>query len=399
MKKKLVILLTATTMILATACGNNEDKKSPSTTSAISTEDNGSTPTENTGDNSTAEKPTQEPAAEIKPTLEKEAYVDFAGIKVPVTITWEEFKKLVADKNWKIISEENAPSSSNFHGSAEVETNCGIVQFNFMPDAYDTHSVLEGVNIDYDILTDKVNICGISCNSKLADLDKVLEAEISDSTDSKSYYIDEYLLVRMMNRDDDKFDMSISRLPWARRKVDIMEYLTHINASTELGEKIVVEAKENTNEKKELYKRITIALPESFIYRSTDLKTDTYSYKGYDDTTNLVNFGYNCNYVHAGRTCTEIEFTQELKKSIDLWNSMNMLPARISEVQIGKYKGYELFKESNSDTRSHVKTYLMWIDGYQVEFFVSYYNAVDPTIYEEAFNEAMQAIASVEKIQ
>ena len=37
--------------------------------------------------------------------------------------------------------------------------------------------------------------------------------------------------------------------------------------------------------------------------------------------------------------------------------------------------------------------------GYQVEFFVSYYNAVDPTIFEEAFNEAMQAIASVEKIQ
>ena len=398
MKKRLVILLTATTMILATACGNSEEKKESTTSATVTTESNDSTSTEIKSDNSSTEKPTEEVAAEIKPALEKEAYVDFAGIKVPVTITWADFQKLVTDNNWKITSEEDAPNSDNLHGDVEVETNCGVVQFNFMPDAYDTKSVLKGVNIDYDILTDNVNICGISCTSKLADLENTLETENETDT-SKSYYIDEYLVVTMLERDDDKFDMSINRLPWARRKVDIMEYLTHINADTELGDKIVVEATANTNERKELYERITIALPESFVYTSTDLKVDSYSYNNNNGTDTFVGFGYNCNYVSAGRTYTEIEFTQEVKKSIDLWISMNALPTRISEVQIGNYSGYEIYRESPSDSRSHVKNYIIWADGYQIEFYVSYFNGVNPDILEAAYNEAMQAIASVDKIQ
>lgn len=202
MKKRLVILLTAASMIFATACGNDDAKKtSKETTSNVAENNNSDSNSDENKDNSskpTEEPTTKEPVVEILPTLEKDAYVDFSRIKVPVTITWEDFQKFITDNNWKIVS-------------------------------------------------DKVSICGVSCTSKLADLDKALKAELSDSDNSKAYHIDDYLTVRMINRDDDKFDMSISRYPWARRKVNILEYLEHINADTELGEKIVVETKENTN--------------------------------------------------------------------------------------------------------------------------------------------------------
>ncbi|MBQ2982453.1 MAG: hypothetical protein IJD58_10095 [Lachnospiraceae bacterium] len=404
MKKRLVILLTAASMIFATACGNDDAKKtSKKTTSNVAENNNSDSNSDQSKDNNskpTEEPATKEPVVEILPTLEKDAYVDFSGIKVPVTITWEDFQKFVTDNNWKIVSDkDDAPSDANFHGDVEVETNCGVVQFNFMPDAYDTYSVLEGVNIDYDILTDKVSICGVSCTSKLADLDKALKAELSDSETSKSYHIDDYLTVRMINRDDDKFDMSISRYPWARRKVDILEYLEHINADTELGEKIVVETKENTNTRRDMYGRLTIALPENVIYKSTDIATDQFTYKDGNDKTNYIGLGYNCNYVKGNRTCSEIEFSQELKKSIDIWNSVNTLPARISEIQIGEYSGYELYKPSPSDSRSNVRTYLMWIEGYQIEFYISYYNDVNQELYNEALDVLMQAIASVEKVQ
>lgn len=391
-------------MIFATACSNDGDKKSSTeTTSNVAENNNTDSNAGDSNDNSskpTEEPTTKEPAVEIKPALEKDAYVDFSGIKVPVTITWEDFQKLVTDNNWKIVSDkDDAPSDANFHGDVEVETNCGVVQFNFMPDAYDTYSVLESVNIDYDLLTDNVNICGVSCTSKLADLDKALEAELSDLETSKSYHIDEYLTVRMINRDDDKFDMSISRYPWARRKVDIIDYLKHINANTELGEKIVVEAKENTNARRDMYGRLTIALPENMVYKSTDIAIDKFTYDKSMNNAHNIDFTYNCNYVKGNRTCSEIEFTQEVKKSIDIWNKSNNLPARISEIQIGEYSGYELFKPAPSDSRNNIRSYLMWIEGYQIEFCISYYNDVDQTLYEEALDVVMQAIASVEKVQ
>ena len=382
------------TMAFLTACGNSENSNHAT--------NNGTGNKDNTVNSSTSteDKAPEKPVATIKPALEKDAYVDFSGVKVPMTITWEEFQKIVSDNEWKIVSdEEDAPSDKNFHGDVEVDTNCGVVRFDFMPDAYDTVSVIEGVKIDYDILTDEVSICGISCASKLEDLDAVLKYEESDSADSKLYYIDEYLTIRMMNRDDDKFDMSISRLPWARRKVDIMGHLEYIKANTELGEKIVVEEKENTNEKTDLYGRLTIALSEQWVYESKDLKIDYYSYKGDKDRSNYVGFCYNCNYVSAGRTCTEIEFSQEIKKTLDLWNKMNILPKRVSEVQIGEYEGYEMFVAAPSDNVSNSLRYFMWMDGYQVEFCINYFNGVNPELLEEARQAAMQAIASVEKVK
>lgn len=394
MKKRLFILMTLMTMVFVTACGNNENANDAAN-NVTGNKDN----TINSS-TSTEDKTSEEPVAKIQPVLEKDAYVDFAGIKVPMTITWEEFQKLVSDNAWKIVSDmEDAPSENNFHGDVEVDTNCGLVGFDFMPDAYDTVSVIEGVKIDYDILTDEVSICGISCSSKLADLDAVLKFEEADSETSKLYYIDEYLTVRMMNRDDDKFDMSISRLPWARRKVDIIDYLEHINANTELGEKIVIEAKENTNEKKDLYGRLTIAMPTQWVYDAKDLKVDYYVYNGNKEGADYINFCYNCNYVSAGRTCTEIEFSQEIKKTLDLWNEMNFLPKTISEVQIGKYEGYKMFVAAPSDSVTNAIRYFMWIDGYQMEFSINYFNSINPELLDEACQAAMQAIASIEKVK
>lgn len=183
------------------------------------------------------------------------------------------------------------------------------------------------------------------------------------------------------------------------RKVDIIEYLSDINANTELGEKIVIEAQENTNEKKVLYNRITIALAENWIHSSTDLKLDRYRYNDQNDKASFVEFGCNCNYVAPDITCTEAEFTEDLKENLDLRNGRANMPTRISEVQIGKYNGYEYYKEAPSDDSTFSKTYHMWIDGYHIEFYISAYTSVDPTIYEEAYNSAMQAIASIEKIQ
>ena len=180
---------------------------------------------------------------------------------------------------------------------------------------------------------------------------------------------------------------------------NLIEYLADINANTELGEKIVIEAEENTNEKKELYNRIAIPLAENWTYTGSDLKVDNYCYNNQTDTTSYVNFGYNCNYVCTGSTCTEAEFTERLKQNLDFRIGGPNMPTRISEVQIGQYKGYEYYEESPSDKRTNVTRYHMWIDGYHVEFFIGAYNAVDPDIYEEAYNSAMQSIASIEVLQ
>ena len=180
---------------------------------------------------------------------------------------------------------------------------------------------------------------------------------------------------------------------------NLIEYLSDINANTELGEKIVIEAQENTNEKKELYNRITIALAENWVHSSTDLKLDRYRYNDQKDEASFVEFGCNCNYVAPDITCTEAEFTEDLKENLDLRNGRPNMPTRISEVQIGKYNGYEYYKEAPSDNSTFSKHYHMWIDGYHIEFYISAYTSVDPAIYEEAYNSAMQAIASIEKIQ
>lgn len=182
-------------------------------------------------------------------------------------------------------------------------------------------------------------------------------------------------------------------------KFDLIQYLSDINANTELGEKIVIKAQENTNPKIDLYNRITIPLAENWTYSSSDLKVDRYRYNNGQDQTSFVEFGYNCNYVATDNTCTEVEFTEFLKENLDLRNDGPNMPTRVSEVQIGKYKGYEFYREAPSDSSTYAKKYHMWIDGYHVEFFIIAYATVDPAIYEEAYNSAMQAIASIETIQ
>lgn len=391
MKKKLVILTTVITMALTTACGSDTNPKS---TTSTTVNENISTDASINATEATTEA-IKDNVSQIQPALEKDAYVDFSGVKVPMTITWEEFKTFVSDNHWKIVSEEKAPSEENLSGRVNVRTNCGEVQFCFMPDAYDTESVLRDVNIDYDLLTKKVSFCGISSNTKLEDMDKVLEVE-STSGDSKTYYLDEYLVITMMDRDDDKFDMSISRLPWTRRKVDIIEHMTHIGSPIAIGEKIVIEAQENTNERIDICGRITMAIPNNWEAQKEDLKTIRYAYK--NDISENIDVGYNYANLFTGSTCTEIDFTQDMKTKVDNPRLANSI-VRISEVQIGKYRGYEFFNESPSDKRSSVKSYIMWIDGYQVEFYISYYNYVDAAAYEEAFNSLMQAIASIEVTQ
>jgi len=136
---------------------------------------------------------------------EEEAVVDFDGVKIPMTITWEEFKQVMADNNWTFEDDEDDfPCEKHpLHGKGFINTNCGKVSFNFQKNADETEAVLMAITAYKAYCPATISISGINAETSVDTLKEIL-TPIEDS--DVGFYLDDYLKVYVSDT-----QLSISR--------------------------------------------------------------------------------------------------------------------------------------------------------------------------------------------
>ena len=212
MRKKLVILMMMSLLTMGlVACGSEKDTTNTSAESNnVNVESNAQ---ENNTDVSITE-PTRDEEAQnveankapaISAVKEEEAVVDFDGVKIPMTITWEEFKQVMADNNWTFEDDEDDfPCEKHpLHGKGFINTNCGKVSFNFQKNADETEAVLMAITAYKAYCPATISISGINAETSVDTLKEIL-TPIEDS--DVGFYLDDYLKVYVSDT-----QLSISR--------------------------------------------------------------------------------------------------------------------------------------------------------------------------------------------
>jgi len=212
MRKKLVILMMMSLLTMGlVACGSEKDTTNTSAESNnVNVESNAQ---ENNIDVSitepTTDAETQDVEADKAPAIstvkEEEAIIDFDGVKLPMAISWEEFKQFMADNNWTFEDdEEDFPGGDKpLKGRGYVNTNCGKVYFSFRENADETQAVLVDVEIYAVNCPATISIAGININTSADELSKVL-TPVENAPNR--FYLDTYLTVQV-----DDAGMFISR--------------------------------------------------------------------------------------------------------------------------------------------------------------------------------------------
>lgn len=212
MRKKLVTLIMMSVLTMGlVACGSEKDTTNTSAESNnVNVESNAQ---ENNIDVSTTEPTTDEEtqnveadkAPAISAVKEEEAVIDFDGVKLPMAISWEEFKQFMADNNWTFEDdEEDFPGGDKpLKGRGYVNTNCGKVYFSFRENADETQAVLVDVEIYAVNCPATISIAGININTSADELSKVL-TPVENAPNR--FYLDTYLTVQV-----DDAGMFISR--------------------------------------------------------------------------------------------------------------------------------------------------------------------------------------------
>ena len=213
MKRKLLLMLMLCTLTTLVACGKDEEKETVELGSILIEEETLSTETskeEITTDSEIKEtvEETTEKENVITTVKEEDAVIDFNGVKLPVTITWEEFKVVMTENNWTFKDSEDNFPGKRLSGNGYIYTNCGPVRFFFSENEAQTESVLMKVVIYKDDVTSPINISGISYNISK----ELLSSYITPIDDD--YYLDEYLSVKI-NEDQNSF--SIKRTFFLKR--------------------------------------------------------------------------------------------------------------------------------------------------------------------------------------
>lgn len=216
MKKRLItfMMMAVLTMSLA-ACGSESDTTNTNAESnnasvgseAINTDDTNtdSSNVEATTDSETPNVEEEKAPATITMVKEEEAVIDFDGVKLPMTISWEEFKQFMADNNWTFEDdEEDFPGGDKpLKGRGYINTNCGKVYFSFRENADETQAVLVDVEIYSVNCPATISISGININTSADELSKVL-TPVENAPNR--FYLDKYLTVQV-----DDAGMFISR--------------------------------------------------------------------------------------------------------------------------------------------------------------------------------------------
>ncbi len=154
----------------------------------------------------------------IGPVAEEDAYVNFDGVKLSMTITWEDFLKFMDKHDWTFIDDEDEfPHDDQYWGSGYIKTNCGKVDFSFMANEDETGSELRGVTFFASDTNGKISCQGITNSTKREEVDKALELE-SESEYCLSYYLDDYLTINMRDLWKGKYDIHVDREMYRMRK-------------------------------------------------------------------------------------------------------------------------------------------------------------------------------------
>ncbi len=229
MKKKLLFVLLIMVCCLA-ACGKKEEPKNETLGSIdesavdIESTESGNNATsekdETVGDKTESTESVEKPVEDIvvAAVKEEDAYVDFDGVKLPVVITWDEFKEFMKENDWEFIDdEEDFPNEEKLIGGGYINTNCGKVDFIFMKNADGTGSELRSVKFCTSDTNGKISCCGITNKVKKENLDKKLDLK-SESDSTITYYLDKYLYVSLVDEYNEAYDISITRELYQRRK-------------------------------------------------------------------------------------------------------------------------------------------------------------------------------------
>lgn len=203
MKRKLVTLIMMSVLTMGlVACGSEKDTTNTSAESnKVNVESEAINADNANTDSSSVEATTdseiQNVEAEETPAIttvkEEEAVVDFDGVKLPMTISWEEFKQFMADNGWTFEDDEDEfPTESKLTAGGFVNTNCGKVHFKFNKNEDGTKSVLMSVTVYKSYSPNTVSIAGINTETTKEALANILEAV--DGRDDK-FCLDTYLAV------------------------------------------------------------------------------------------------------------------------------------------------------------------------------------------------------------
>ena len=214
MRKKLVTLIMMSVLTMGlVACGSEKETTNTNTSAESNNVNVESNAQENNTDVPTTE-PTRDEEAQnveadkapaISAVKEEEAVVDFDGVKIPMTITWEEFKQVMADNNWTFEDDEDDfPCEKHpLHGKGFINTNCGKVSFNFQKNADETEAVLMAITAYKAYCPATISISGINAETSVDTLKEIL-TPIEDS--DVGFYLDDYLKVYVSDT-----QLSISR--------------------------------------------------------------------------------------------------------------------------------------------------------------------------------------------
>lgn len=212
MKRKLVTLAMVSVLTMAlVACGNQgnnnntEANSNKVNTESDSTKDNTEGSTVDQSENTETKETETEKTPAISAVKEEEAVIDFDGVKLPMTISWEEFKQFMTDNNWTFEDDEDEfpGGKKELKGRGYVNTNCGKVYFSFRENADETQAVLVDVEIYSVNCPATISIAGININTSTDELSEVLT--LVENT-SNRFYLDTYLTVQV-----DDAGMFISR--------------------------------------------------------------------------------------------------------------------------------------------------------------------------------------------
>lgn len=179
------------TCVLMVGCGNESSKVNVENDSTKN--DIESSTAEQSKDTETTETEVEK-APVISAVKEEDAVVDFDGIKLPMTITWEEFKQFMTDNGWTFEDDKDEfPCEKHpLHGRGFINTNCGKVSFNFQENADKTEAVLMSV-VAYKVYCPAtISISGINAETSIDTLKEILTPVENSET---GFYLDDYLEV------------------------------------------------------------------------------------------------------------------------------------------------------------------------------------------------------------
>ena len=201
MKKKLVTFAMVSVLAMAlVACGNESNNTNTNADSNNvnvendSVKDNTEGSTVDQSENTETNETETEKAPVISAVKEEEAVVDFDGVKLPMTITWEEFKRFMTDNNWTFADDEDEfPSEKRgLTGGGFINTNCGKVKFKFSENEDNTKSVLMSIIAYNSYCPATISVSGINAETSVADLKNILTPVEGSETD---FYLDDYLII------------------------------------------------------------------------------------------------------------------------------------------------------------------------------------------------------------